>query len=96
MSAAACYEDPMNFITPAGESLLRDPMSDKEISSAPSILSRLRAIASEGRKTLKESGVKGLLRRYGWKVLALVLVYYLVRDTLLYLILPYLIARNFF
>lgn len=35
-----------------------------------------------------------LNRRHGWKVLAAIAVYYLVRDTVLYLIAPYLIARQ--
>ena len=83
---------PMNRMTPAGGPLLSD--GDKR--SSPSFVTQVREIAAEGRKTFMESGFKGLVRRYGWKVLALVLVYYLVRDTLLYLILPYLIARNFF
>ena len=56
----------------------------------------IREIANEARGTYKVSGFKGLLARYGWKMVGLIVVYYLVRDTLLYLVLPYLIARNFF
>lgn len=35
-----------------------------------------------------------LYRKYGWKLVAGVVAYYLVRDTLLYIILPYLIAKR--
>ncbi len=60
------------------------------------MLRQVREIARESRKTLKEAGFKGLLKRYGWKALAVFVIYYLIRDTLLYLVLPYLVARNFF
>ncbi len=33
-------------------------------------------------------------KRYGWKVGAAIFVYYLVRDTILYIILPILIAKE--
>jgi len=33
-------------------------------------------------------------RRYGWKILAVIAAYYLVRDSILYLIIPYLVARQ--
>jgi hypothetical protein len=36
-----------------------------------------------------------LARRYGWKLLVAVIVYYLIRDSLLYIVIPYLIARHF-
>lgn len=50
----------------------------------------------EWRATFKESGVKGVLRKHGWKVFAVVFTYYLIRDLLLYVFFPYLIARGFF
>ncbi len=33
-------------------------------------------------------------KRYGWKVGVLIFVYYLVRDTFLYIVLPILIAKK--
>ncbi|MBC8365807.1 hypothetical protein H8E52_00205 [bacterium] len=33
-------------------------------------------------------------KRYGWKVGAAIFLYYLVRDTILYIILPILIAKE--
>ena len=35
-----------------------------------------------------------LLRRYGWKILLAVFLYYLIRDSILYIILPLLVARQ--
>jgi hypothetical protein len=40
--------------------------------------------------------LKFLLARHGWKLVALVVIYYLIRDTLLYIILPYFLARQVF
>jgi hypothetical protein len=35
-----------------------------------------------------------IYKKYGWKILAIIFVYYLVRDVVVYIILPYLIARG--
>ncbi len=35
-----------------------------------------------------------LLRKYGWRVLLALFVYYLVRDLILYVLLPYLAATK--
>lgn len=35
-----------------------------------------------------------LFRRYGWKLVIVIFCYYLIRDSLLYIIIPYLIARQ--
>lgn len=45
---------------------------------------------------VKQSGCKALLRKRGPKFLAIVFLYYLVRDSLLYIVLPFAIARGFF
>ncbi len=37
---------------------------------------------------------KHLVKRYGWKLVVAIVVYYLIRDTVLYIIIPYLIARK--
>jgi hypothetical protein len=39
-------------------------------------------------------GWKGLLRKRGWRLVALVVVYYLVRDTVLYILIPLAIAAG--
>lgn len=48
----------------------------------------------EAREVRKQSGFKGLIRRYGWKLFAVFFCYYLIRDSILYILLPYLIARG--
>lgn len=45
---------------------------------------------------VKREGFKALLRRRGKKFLFAILAYYLVRDTVIYIILPYCIARGIF
>lgn len=43
---------------------------------------------------IRESGFKTFLQKRGWKVIAVVITYYLIRDTFLYILLPYLVARE--
>jgi hypothetical protein len=45
---------------------------------------------------LRSHGIREVVRRRGWKFLAGVLAYYLVRDTLIYLVVPLLVARGIF
>jgi len=49
----------------------------------------------EIKATFKQSGFRGLHKRYGWKILAGIFAYYLVRDVTLYVIIPY-VAWNLF
>ena len=43
---------------------------------------------------VKEEGFKSLLRKRGWKVFAAIAGYYAVRDTILYIIIPLLVAKG--
>ena len=43
---------------------------------------------------VRRHGARELLRRRGWRFAGAVLAYYIVRDTLLYLILPLWFARG--
>lgn len=45
---------------------------------------------------VKEFGFKELLRRRGWKFFLVIIGYYLVRDTLVYVIIPFCIAKGLF
>ena len=38
--------------------------------------------------TYAEGGFRGLRAKYGWKLFAAIFCYYLIRDTLLYIVLP--------
>ena len=42
----------------------------------------------------KESGFKGLFKEGGWKLLFFFFMYYLIRDSILYILIPYLIVRG--
>jgi hypothetical protein len=44
----------------------------------------------------KRRGLRELLRQRGWKFVAGIAAYYVVRDTLLYVVLPLCIARGIF
>lgn len=43
---------------------------------------------------VKREGFKALLKKRGWKVFAVVIGYYTVRDTILYIIVPFIIAQG--
>ncbi|MDA0913150.1 MAG: hypothetical protein O2818_09620 [Bacteroidetes bacterium] len=48
----------------------------------------------EYRRVWKEQGFKGLIKKYGWKIVVAVFFYYLIRDSILYILIPYLIAKG--
>ena len=54
------------------------------------VIGYLRTLRDERRQL----GWKGLLRKRGWRLVALVVVYYLVRDTILYVLIPLAIAAG--
>ena len=43
---------------------------------------------------VKNHGLKELFKRRGWKFLLIIVSYYAVRDSLIYIIIPYLIAKG--
>lgn len=43
---------------------------------------------------LRRGGPRELIRQRGWRFVIVILSYYLVRDTLLYIVLPLLAARR--
>ena len=45
-------------------------------------------------ESIKKDGLKAFIKKKGWKVVALIFTYYLVRDTILYIILHYMIINN--
>jgi hypothetical protein len=45
---------------------------------------------------IKREGFKALLKKRGWKVFAFVVGYYTVRDTIFYIVIPFLIAQRIF
>lgn len=45
---------------------------------------------------VKREGFKALIKKRGWKVFAIVIGYYSIRDTIVYIIVPLLIAKGIF
>jgi hypothetical protein len=41
---------------------------------------------------VRNSGFKELIRKRGWKFLAVIVSYYVVRDSVLYIVIPYCVA----
>ncbi len=81
------------------------------VKDKPGILKRLRSLMVQFKRDLREplpgladkslsvrvaGRFRHLLKRYGLKLVAAIILFYLVRDTLLYIVIPYLIARQFF
>ncbi|MBH50914.1 MAG: hypothetical protein CMG70_02970 [Candidatus Marinimicrobia bacterium] len=44
----------------------------------------------------REGGFKLLLRKKGWYVILAIFLYYLIRDSILYILIPYLIYKGYF
>lgn len=45
---------------------------------------------------VKREGFKALIKKRGWKVFAIVIGYYTIRDTIVYIVVPLLIANGIF
>ena len=43
---------------------------------------------------LKEHGFKKTIKKFGWKLFAVIFLFYLIRDSILYIIIPYLILKG--
>ena len=44
----------------------------------------------------KEHGFKKTLKKYGWILFAIIFLYYLIRDSILYIIIPYFVLKGIF
>lgn len=52
------------------------------------------AFARDARQLMRESGMRAVVKKYGWKFFAAFFAYYLIRDSILYILLPYLITQG--
>tara|TARA_B100000085_G_C18102172_1_gene333565 strand:+ start:195 stop:389 length:195 start_codon:yes stop_codon:yes gene_type:complete len=52
-------------------------------------------ILSKYVKIFKEGGFRGLIKEGGWKLLFIFFMYYLIRDSILYILIPYLVVKGF-
>jgi len=51
-------------------------------------------IVQEWTTLLREKGIKEFVRLKGWKIVVAIVVFYLIRDTLLYIVIPFMIAQG--
>ncbi len=56
-------------------------------------MAALRSKSLEFRRILKEEGFRALFRRYGWKLIAGLFVYYICRDLIIYVLVPFLTLK---
>ncbi|MDZ4845069.1 MAG: hypothetical protein SH857_05910 [Chitinophagales bacterium] len=42
----------------------------------------------------RQEGFKGVIKKGGWKLVVAFFLFYLIRDSILYLLIPFLIARG--
>ena len=42
----------------------------------------------------KKNGFKKTLKKLGWKMILLIVLYYLIRDSILYIIIPYFVGKE--
>ncbi|MCH8928672.1 MAG: hypothetical protein IIB39_08160 [Candidatus Marinimicrobia bacterium] len=47
-------------------------------------------------KLLREEGFKVFVKKRGWKVLWTIVIFYLIRDSILYILIPFLIYLGLF
>lgn len=60
-----------------------------------SVFSGIKIALNECLAAFKQGGIKAVIKRYGWKTFAAFFIYYLVRDLILYVLIPALFARHF-
>ncbi len=70
-------------------------VSTRALASGDSLLDKITPkFVREARATFRESGFRGVVKRYGWKVFAAFFLYYLIRDSFLYIFIPYVLTRG--
>ena len=42
----------------------------------------------------RKNGFKKTLKKLGWKMILLIVLYYLIRDSILYIIIPYFVGKE--
>ena len=56
--------------------------------------SKLKILLREMKKTWREAGIKGLYKKYGFKLFLAFFCYYLIRDVTIYILIPWWIAKK--
>ena len=52
-------------------------------------------VIQEWTSLLREQGLRAFVRQKGWKIVVAIFLFYLVRDSVIYIIIPLLIAQGF-
>jgi hypothetical protein len=60
-----------------------------------SLLRWIPEFLADARDAYRQGGARAVVKRCGWRIFALLFVYYLIRDSILYILIPYLLARGF-
>ena len=47
-------------------------------------------------KVYKKDGFRGVIKKGGWRLLFYFFIFYLIRDTILYILIPYLVGKGIF
>jgi len=55
---------------------------------------RLRRQGKELKRHYTSAGWRGVIKVYGWKLILVVVIVYLVRDTILYILIPLLVGQT--
>ena len=50
---------------------------------------------NEYTKIYRDEGFKGVIKKGGWRLLIYFFMFYLIRDSILYILIPYLISKGF-
>lgn len=65
-------------------------------SSGLSPWQKLKQTFRDCRLTFRSGGFKAVFKKYGWRIFAVFFVYYLIRDSIIYILIPYVAAKHIF
>ena len=52
------------------------------------------AVMQEWITLIREQGLKAFIKQKGWVIVVAIFLFYLIRDSILYIIIPYFVARG--
>lgn len=52
------------------------------------------AVIQESITLIREQGLKAFIKQKGWVIVVAIFLFYLIRDSILYIIIPYFVARG--
>lgn len=68
---------------------------ESSLASKEGFLLRVKNLLLECRSEFKAGGIKSVFKKFGWKIFAIFFIYYLIRDLIIYLLIPYLVTKHF-